>query len=85
MRRSALGGSLTFGITIGLLLVFGTFALALITGESKAIPGVVEVSVVSSASEASAEIAWGIGLPILILAISGFAFTLGVVLRRSDD
>lgn len=84
MRTIKLGGSLTFAATVTLSIVFGTFVFALMSNESKRIPGVVDVSVLADSAEASVGISWGLGIVVVFAACTlGFLAMSG--LARRDD
>jgi len=85
MRTLKLGGSLTFATTVTLSLVFGTFLFALLSNESKRIPGVVDVSVIADSTEASVGISWEIGLLAVFIACAAISLVMSGLFQRDSQ
>ena len=84
MKIARLGSCLTFAATVSLAVVFGTFLFALISNESKRIPGTIDVRVVSTTDDASVGISWGAGLIVLFLLSAAIALFAASNTERSD-
>ncbi len=84
MKVARLGSCLTFAATLSLAVVLGTFVFALISNESKRIPGTLYIEVVSTSDDASVGISWGAGIIVLFVASAAIALFASSNIGRPD-
>ncbi|MGH1505777.1 MAG: hypothetical protein ACRBI6_19675 [Acidimicrobiales bacterium] len=84
MHALKIGTSLTLASTATVALVFATFVAALISNESKRIPGVVNVQVLADSTEASVGITWHLGLAAVFAAVALAVMVASSLAQRSE-
>ena len=82
--NTKIASSLTFGATVSVAAVIGTFLVALISNQSRRLPGIVEIQIVETSDEASVGVSWGAGIAVLFIVSSALAYLVSTRASRSE-